>query len=175
MIPPEVLHRKSLFSLLYKIDQDLAERTRARHCPFVGVRCIAPITGENLGVGPLIFARLSRCASACAAVVTAAAAGCYRHRFGSGTAGFTGRLWFFWSPPFVKKKVPRSPWNGSSRFAGCGDRRSNAGSATFKIFSPKVTDTGAWVDTYYPGSLRNSCPENLSPVFTEFLKIPRQL
>lgn len=38
MIPPEVLHRQSLFSLLYKIDQDLAERARARRCPFCGGR-----------------------------------------------------------------------------------------------------------------------------------------
>jgi len=36
MIPAETLHRKSLFSLLYQVDQDLAEQTRAAGCPFCG-------------------------------------------------------------------------------------------------------------------------------------------
>ena len=36
MILPEVLQRKSLFALLHKIDQDLAERTKANRCPFCG-------------------------------------------------------------------------------------------------------------------------------------------
>lgn len=36
MIPPEVLNRKSLFSLLYRIDLDLAEQARARRCTFCG-------------------------------------------------------------------------------------------------------------------------------------------
>jgi len=40
MVPLKVLNRKSLFSLLYKIDQDLAERTRAKRCPFAGVHYI---------------------------------------------------------------------------------------------------------------------------------------
>jgi len=36
MIPLEVLNSKSLFSLLYKIDQDFAEDTKAKRCPFCG-------------------------------------------------------------------------------------------------------------------------------------------
>ena len=36
MIPPEVLNSKSLFSLLYKLDQDFAEGTKAKRCPFCG-------------------------------------------------------------------------------------------------------------------------------------------
>ena len=36
MIPAEILQRKSLFALLYKIDFDLAETTRAKPCPFAG-------------------------------------------------------------------------------------------------------------------------------------------
>lgn len=54
MIPPEILHRKVLFYLLYKIDLDLAERTRARRCPFAGVLCTVPTTRESLAAGPLI-------------------------------------------------------------------------------------------------------------------------
>ena len=96
MIPLEVLNRKSLFSLLYKIDLDLAERTRARRCPYAGVRCIAPITPESLGVGPLILTRLLRFASACAVAGGVADTGCYRHRYVSGGAGFTGRLCCCW-------------------------------------------------------------------------------
>jgi len=92
MIPPEVLQHKTLFSLLYKIDLDLAERTRVRRCPFAGVRCIAPITCESLGVGPLILMRLLRLALACAAAGQVAGAGYCRHRCVFGSAGFTGRL-----------------------------------------------------------------------------------
>ncbi len=67
MILPEVTQRKSLFSLLYQIDQHLCEQTRASDCPIAGVRCTAPTTNESLEVGPLIFARLMRFALACAA------------------------------------------------------------------------------------------------------------
>jgi hypothetical protein len=34
MIPAEILQRQSLFALLYQIDSDLAEATRAKPCPF---------------------------------------------------------------------------------------------------------------------------------------------
>lgn len=36
MIPLEVLKYKPLFALLYKIDLDVAEQTRAQHCPIAG-------------------------------------------------------------------------------------------------------------------------------------------
>jgi hypothetical protein len=90
MILPEVIQRKSLFSLLYKIDQDLCEQSRVHGCPIAGVRCIAPTTSESLEVGPLICARLMKCASACVAVDLDADVGHCRHRFDFGHAGFTG-------------------------------------------------------------------------------------
>jgi hypothetical protein len=74
MIPLEVLNRKSLFSLLYKIDLDLAEQARAGNCPIAGVLCIARTTLESLAVGPRILKRLSKFALACAAVGRVAAA-----------------------------------------------------------------------------------------------------
>jgi hypothetical protein len=49
MIAPELLQRKSLFSLLHQIDLDLAEQTRAKGCPFAGGRCIVPVIGASLG------------------------------------------------------------------------------------------------------------------------------
>jgi hypothetical protein len=36
MIPLEILNCQPLFSFLYKIDLDLAEQARARHCPIAG-------------------------------------------------------------------------------------------------------------------------------------------
>lgn len=81
MIPPQVLTRKSLFSLLYKIDLELVEKTRAKGCPTVGDRFIAPITCESLAVVPLIFMRLLKCVSACVAVVKDAAGVFRRHRY----------------------------------------------------------------------------------------------
>jgi hypothetical protein len=90
MILPEVLKHKSLFSLLYKIDLDLAEQTQARGCPFVGGRCIAPIISESLEVAPVILMRLLRFVLACV-VVALAAVGVYcRPRFVFGAAGSTG-------------------------------------------------------------------------------------
>ena len=69
MIPLEVLKSQSLFSLLYMIDRDLCERTRAKNCPFAGVHCIAPITSESLAVALLIYKRHLRFDSACAVAV----------------------------------------------------------------------------------------------------------
>lgn len=81
MIPPQVLTRKSLFSLLYKIDLELVEKTRAKGCPSVGDRFIAPITCESLAVVPLIFMRLLKFVSVCAAVVKDAAGVFRPHRY----------------------------------------------------------------------------------------------
>ena len=142
MIQPEVLRRKSLFSLLYKIDLDLCEQTRTRGCPIAGVRCIAPTTSESLGVGPLIFARLLRFASACAAVHLDAGAGYCRRRFGSGSAGSTGHRWCCWSVPFGRDKIRTSPLSGSRAFAGYGALPSSAGCGALKSFSPTASTTG---------------------------------
>jgi hypothetical protein len=142
MILPEVIQRKSLFSLLYEIDQDLCEQTRARGCPIAGVRCIAPTTSESLGVGPLIFARRMRFASACAVVHLVAGAGYCRHRFDSGSAGFTLRRWCCWSAPFGRDKIRTLPLSGSRGFAGYGAPRSNAGCGTLKSFSPTASTSG---------------------------------
>jgi hypothetical protein len=142
MILPEVIQRKSLFSLLYEIDQDLCEQTRACGCPIAGGRCTVPTTRESLGVGPLIFARLLRSASACAAVRRVAGAGYYRHRCGSGSAGSTGRRWCWWSAPFGRDKIRTLPLSGSRGFAGYGAPRSNAGCGTLKSFSPTASTSG---------------------------------
>ena len=142
MLPPEVLTRKSLFSLLYQIDQDLSERTRAKGCPFAGVRCIAPITSESLEVGPRILRRLLSFALACAAAAQAAGAVCCRHRFGFGIGGFTGRRYCCWSAPCAKNKTLPSPWSGSRGFAAYGVQRSNAGNATLKSFLSKPSAIG---------------------------------
>jgi len=40
MLSHQILQRKSLFSLLYTLDVDLAEETRRNACPFVGDRFI---------------------------------------------------------------------------------------------------------------------------------------
>lgn len=37
---PEVIQREKFFSLLHKIDVDLAEATRVQGCPSVGGHCI---------------------------------------------------------------------------------------------------------------------------------------
>ena len=146
MIPPEVLNSKSLFTLLYKIDLDLAEQARARHCPFAGVLCIAPTICESLGVGPLILKRLLRFALACAAADRVAAAVCCRRRCVFGVAGSTGPLCCFWSVPFDRGTARSSPWSVLSRFAGYGVQRSTVGNATFGTFLPRASTTGV-----YPG------------------------
>ena len=53
MIPPEVLTRKSLFSLLYKIDQDLSEQTRIKGCPIAGGRFTVRIISASLAAALL--------------------------------------------------------------------------------------------------------------------------
>ena len=146
MIPLEILNRKSLFSLLFRIDQDLAKRTRSRRCPFAGVRCIVPTTCESLGVGPLILKKLLKFALACAAAVPVVGAVYCRHRSVFGDVGFTGRRCYCWSVPFVKGEIPLLPWNISRRFAGYGVQPSSAGNATFETFLPRVSNTGAWAD-----------------------------
>lgn len=139
MIPPEILNRKSLFSLLYQIDQELAERTQVQGCPIAGVRYIAPITSESLEVGPRILKRPLRFALACAVAGQAVGGVCSHRRFGFGGDGFIGRLYFYWSAPFVSGKTLLSPWNDSKGYAGCGGQRSNAGKAIFETYLPKAS------------------------------------
>ena len=91
MILPEVIQRKSLFSLLYQIDQKLCEQVRVRGCPIAGDRFIAPTTSESLAVVPVIFARLGRLGSVFAAAGQDAGIEYCHHRCGFGAAGFTGR------------------------------------------------------------------------------------
>lgn len=165
MIPPEVLNSKSLISLLYKIDQDLSERTRAKHCPFAGVHCIAPITSESLGVGPRIFKRCLRFDSVCAAVVRVAVVVCCRLRFVFGIAGFTGRLCCCCSAPFARDKNLRSQWSVLKRFAAYGVQPSSAGNTTFENFFLRVSATGACPDTCCSRSIRISFPEHYCCVF----------
>jgi len=90
MIPAEILQRKSLFTLLYQIDSDLAEAIRAKPCPFAEGLCITPATSVSLGEAPAIFLRLTRCDSVFAAAGPVVDAGCYQLRCASGAGGFTG-------------------------------------------------------------------------------------
>ena len=141
MIPPEVLNHKSLFSLLYRIDQDFAEKTRAKGCPPAGVHCTTPTTCESLEVGPRIWRRHLRFASVCAALGRVAVAGSYHHRFGSGTAGSTGLPWYCWLA--LCGKATRSlPLSDSRRFAGYGVPPSTVGRNTSGISLPKASATG---------------------------------
>jgi len=147
MIPPDVLNRKSLFSLLYKIDQDLAERTRSKGCPFAGGRCIAPIIGESLGAVLLNLKRFLIFVLACAADVLGAGAGCFRHRYDSGVAGFTGHRCCFWPVPFVRCSTRPSPWSGSRHVTVYGVQPSTVGNATFATFLPKASAIDDWPGT----------------------------
>jgi hypothetical protein len=57
MIPPDLLHRKSLFALLHTLDVDLAEATRSKGCPTVRARSTVACTCGSLGVVPPICRR----------------------------------------------------------------------------------------------------------------------
>jgi hypothetical protein len=146
MIPPEILNDKSLFSLLYKIDQDLAERTRAQGCPCAGVHYTAPTISESLEVGPQIWKRHLRFVSVCAAGVPAAVAGSCHHRFGSGAAGSTGLPCYCWLAPFGKA-TRFTPLSDSRRFAGCGDLPSTVGRNTSGISLPGASGSGVCLAT----------------------------
>lgn len=144
MIPPKVLIRNSLYSLLYEIDLDLAEQTRVKRCPFAGVRCTAPTTHENLGVDLLILPRPLKFVLVCAVAVKVADAVCCHHLCVFGSVGSTGHLCCCWSAPFAKGKSLLLPWSGSRRFAGYGVQPSSDGNTTFGTFLPKASNTGAW-------------------------------
>ena len=146
MIPPEVLNHKSLFSLLYKMDQDLAEQARAQGCPSAGVHCTTPTTSESLEVGPRIWKRHLRFASVCAAGDRVAGTGSCHHQFGSGTAGSTGLPWYCWLA-LCAKGTRFTPWNDSRRFAGYGDPPSTVGRNTSGISLPKASATGVYAVT----------------------------
>ena len=141
MIPPEVLNHKALFSLLYRIDQDLAERTRAQRCPSAGVHYTAPTTRESLEVGPRICKRPLRFASACAAAGRVAVVASCRRRFGSGAAGSTGRRCCCWLV-LCAKGTQSLPLSGSRPCAACGDPPSTVGRSTSVISLPRASATG---------------------------------
>ena len=147
MIPLEILNSKSLFSLLHKIDLQLAEQSRVRHCPFAGGRCITPTMRASLEVALLIWMRHLRFVIAFAAAVKGAGAVFSHHRSDSGSVGYTGRLFYSSSLPFDKDAIRTIPWNSSRAFAGYGVRPSTAGSTTFEPFFPRASLIDAWPDT----------------------------
>ena len=104
MISLKVLKNQSLFSLLYNIDQDFAERTKANRCPFAGVHFITLITSESLEVAPRNLKRHLRFNLACVAAVQVAVAGCCHPRFVFGIVEYTGRRFCCWSVLFVRDK-----------------------------------------------------------------------
>jgi hypothetical protein len=145
MIPPDILNHKSLFSLLYRIDQDLAERTRARRCPSAGVHCTTPTISESLEVGPRIWKRHSRFVLACAAAVPVVAVACCHHRCVSGAGESTGLPWCCWSA-LCGKATRLTPLSVSRRFMASGDRPSTVGKSIFGIFLPRASAIGGcWV------------------------------
>lgn len=147
MIPPDILHRKSLFTLLHKIDLELVEQTKARRCPFAGGRCIMPTIHESLGAALLIWMRYLRSVTACAAAKKVAGAVFSRHRFDFGTAGCTGHQLCLSSPPFAKDAIQTIPWSSSRIFAGYGVPPSTVGSTTSEHFFPGALLIGVWPDT----------------------------
>jgi hypothetical protein len=147
MIPPEILHRKSLFSLLHKIDLDLAEQTRVRHCPFVGGRCIMPTIRESLGAVLLIWMRYLRFVIACVAAVKAAGDASFHHRFVFGSAEYIGHRFYLSSPHFAKGAIRTIPWSNSRVFVGYGVPPSIVGKNTFMHFFPKALPIGVWPGT----------------------------
>ena len=147
MIPLEILNRNSLFSLLHKIDLELAEQTRVGRCPFAGGRCIMPTMRGSLEAALLILMRHLRFVIACAAAVKVAGVVSSRHRFDFGSAGYIGRLFYSSSLPFAKDAIRSIPWNSSRAFVGYGGQPSTVGSTTFENFFPTASLIGAWPDT----------------------------
>ncbi len=131
MIPLEVLKCQSLFSLLYKIDKDLAEQSRSLGCPGVGDHCIMPITGVSLEGVLLNCKRLLKTVSVCAADVMAVANVFYRNLSDFGIARCIGHLSYFWLQPFVRKIVRRPPWKSSRGFATSGGPPLTGGGTIF--------------------------------------------
>jgi len=147
MIPPEILNRKSLFSLLHRIDLDLAEQTRARRCPFAGGRYIMQTILVSLEAVPLILMRHLRFVIACAAAGKVAGVVSSRHRFGFGSAGSTGRPFCLSSRLFAKDEIRTLPLNESVPFSGYGVPPSTVGNNFSESFLPRVSNTGVWPDT----------------------------
>jgi hypothetical protein len=147
MIPPEILKHKSLFSLLHKIDMELAEQERARRCPIAGGRCIMPTIRESQKAVLLILLRHLRFAIACVAVVKAAGVVFSHHRFAFGNAGYIGHRCFLSPPPFDKEENRTAPWNNSKAFSVYGGPPSTNGKIIFESFFPRVPATGVWPDT----------------------------
>ena len=96
MLLPQVLQRKALFTHLYKLDLELSEKTRAKGCPIVGERCIAPIIIENLEALPVILMRNMNFVLACAAGVPGAVAAYCHLRCDFGGGGCTGHRLCCW-------------------------------------------------------------------------------
>ena len=116
MIPPEILNRKSLFSLLHKIDFEIAEQARARGCPIVGGRCIMPTTRESQGAVLLIWMRHLRSAIAYVAAVKAAGVVFSHHRFVLAAPGILGAGPFYRHRPSARTKSGPHPGTAQRPF-----------------------------------------------------------
>ena len=148
MIPPEILNRKSLFSLLHKIDFEIAEQARARGCPIVG----GPLHYANYPRKPrggppdldeAFEIRYSLCCGR---------EGCRRRvlppsvRF-LAAPGILGRRSFLSPPPFGKDEIRTSPWNSSKAFSVYGVPPSTDGNIIFESSFPRALLTDVWPDT----------------------------
>lgn len=90
---PEILQQQKFFSLLHKIDIDLAEGVQARGCPTVGDRCTeGPICASPVAA-PLACPKHSLYALVFAVVVKGADDGPCRRRCSSWAVVSTGAGW----------------------------------------------------------------------------------
>jgi len=158
MIPLDVLKFNSLFSLLYKIDLQFAEQTKAKHCPFAGGHCIMPTTRESLEVALLICQRFLRCDSVCAALFHHVVAESCHLRSDFGNERYIGRPFCSLLPPFAREETRMPLLSNSIDFAAYGAPLSSAGKNISGIFFPKASTTGDYPDGLCPRSSRTSCP-----------------
>lgn len=125
----------------------MAEQVRTQRCPTAEGRCTTPIICESLGAVLLIWMLHLKFAIACAAVVKAADAVSFRHRSGSGGAGFTGHRCYLSSPPFDRDEIRIGPWSNSKVFSVYGAPPLTVGNNIFEDSFPRALPTGVWPGT----------------------------
>lgn len=106
-----------------------------------------PTTRESQKAVLLIWMRLLRFVIACAAVVKAVGAEFSHHRFGFGSAGFTGRRCCLSPLPFDKDEIRTAPLRNSKAFSVYGVPLSTVGCIIFENFFPRALPIGVWPDT----------------------------
>lgn len=106
---PEILQRQKLFSLLHKIDVDLAEGVQSRGCPIVGDHCIKGPTCANPAVVPPACLKHFPYAIVFAAVVKVADDEPFRPRCFSWAGAFIGAGLSWQLPPCTNNAARGTP------------------------------------------------------------------